>query len=109
MNNLDAILLIVIVSLVTILLRFLPFIIFNGKKETPKIITYLGNVLPFSVMAMLVVYCFKDVTFNNFPYGLPELIAGGSVFILHILKKNTLLSIIGGTAIYMILIQFIFI
>ena len=59
--NKQAILLICVVSVVTIILRFLPFIIFNSKKEPPKIITYLGNILPFSVMAMLVVYCFKDI------------------------------------------------
>lgn len=104
-----AILLIIVVSVVTILLRFLPFIIFNDKKEPPKIITYLGNILPFSVMAMLVVYCFKDISFTNFPFGLPEVIAGTIVVLLHVWKKNTLLSIISGTIVYMLLIQFIFI
>lgn len=104
-----AILLIIVVSVVTILLRFLPFIIFNDKKEPPKIITYLGNILPFSVMAMLVVYCFKDICITHFPFGLPEIIAGTIVVLLHVWKKNTLLSIISGTIVYMLLIQFIFI
>ncbi len=104
-----AILLIIVVSVVTILLRFLPFIVFNDKKEPPKIITYLGNILPFSVMAMLVIYCFKDISITNFPFGLPEVIAGLIVVLLHIWKKNTLLSIVSGTIVYMLLIQFIFI
>lgn len=104
-----AILLIIVVSVVTILLRFLPFIIFNDKKEPPKIITYLGNILPFSVMAMLVVYCFKDIYITHFPFGLPEVIAGTIVVLLHIWKKNTLFSIASGTIVYMLLIQFIFI
>lgn len=105
----DAILLIVVVSLVTILLRFLPFIIFNDKRTTPKIITYLGNILPFSVMAMLVIYCYKDLNFMDFPFGIPELIAGIIVALLHFWKKNTLLSVICGTIVYMILIQSVFI
>ena len=107
--NKQAILLICVISVVTIILRFLPFIIFNSKKEPPKIITYLRNILPFSVMAMLVVYCFKDITIINFPFGLPELIAGIVVVLLHIWKKNTLLSVISGPIVYMLLIQFIFI
>ncbi len=107
--NKQAILLIIVVSVVTIILRFLPFIIFNGKKEPPKIITYLGSILPFSVMAMLVVYCFKDISITNFSFGLPEVIAGIIVILLHIWKKNTLLSVISGTIVYMLLIQFIFI
>lgn len=105
----EEVLLISVVSIVTILLRFLPFLIFNNKKETPKIIIQLGNILPFSVMAMLVVYCLKDTSFTSFPFGLSEIIAGTVVILLHIWKKNTLISIIGGTLIYMILIQFVFI
>lgn len=105
----DAILLIMVVSLVTILLRFLPFIIFNDKRTTPKIITYLGNILPFSVMAMLVIYCFKDLSLSVYPFGIPELIAGIIVALLHFWKKNTLLSVISGTIVYMILIQLVFI
>ena len=103
-----SILLIIIVSVVTILLRFLPFIVFNKKSKIPNIISYLGKVLPFAVMGMLVVYCYKDISCITFPYGIPEIIAGAVVVILHFWKKNTLLSIISGTVIYMLLIQFVF-
>lgn len=60
-------------------------------------------------MTMLVIYCYKDLSFRSFPFGIPELIAGGIVILLHFWKKNTLLSIISGTIIYMFLIQFVFI
>jgi len=103
-----AILTVAVIAFVTILLRFIPFIVFKGK-ETPAIIVYLGKVLPFAVMGMLVVYCLKSVSVLAYPFGLPELIAGISVVLLHLWRKNTLLSIAGGTGIYMVLVQFIFI
>ena len=104
-----SILLIIIVSFVTVLLRFLPFVIFNKNNKVPNIVSYLGKILPFAVMGMLVVYCYKDIKILTFPYGLPEIIAGTIVILLHFWKKNTLLSIVTGTVIYMILIQFVFI
>ena len=107
MNTARSFLLIAIVAAVTAALRFLPFIIFRGKK-TPDLILYLGKVLPYAIMGMLVVYCFKDTTVISFPFGLPELIAGATVVIAHLVKRNTLLSIISGTVVYMILIQLVF-
>lgn len=98
-----------VVALVTILLRFLPFLIFNGKRKTPAFITYLGKVLPYSIMGMLVVYCLRNVSFFSGSHGLPELISCALIVVLHVWKRNTLLSIVGGTACYMILIQFVFI
>lgn len=108
-NITHSILIILIVAIITILLRFTPFLIFNAKKESPKIITYLSNVLPFAIMGMLVIYCLKDINVINFPFGLPELIASLIVVLLHLWKRNTLLSILLGTISYMILVQFIFI
>ena len=96
-----------VISAGTVLLRFLPFVIF-GKRETPKIILYLGRVLPFSVMGMLVIYCLRNISFTAAPHGLPELISVALVVILHLLRRNTLLSIIGGTACYMLLCQLVF-
>ena len=93
---------------VTIILRFLPFIVFSNKRKTPRIITYLGKYLPFAVMAMLVVYCLKSVNPVTYPFGIPEIIGVVAVVLLHVLKRNTLLSIAGGTVLYMLLIQFIF-
>ena len=96
-----------VISIVTILLRFLPFIIF-GKRETPTFVLYLGKVLPFAVMGMLCVYCLKGVSFLAFPYGIPEIISVLLVVLLHLWRKNTLLSIVGGTACYMLLVQLVF-
>ena len=102
-----SIILVVIMAVVTIVLRFLPFLVYNGK-ETPAYISYLGRVLPYSIMAMLVVYCLKNVSIVSRPYGIPELLAIVVVTALHVWKKNTLLSIIGGTVCYMVLIQVVF-
>ena len=107
MSNLHSILLVVIVSLVTILLRFVPFWMFRNR-ETPKYISYLGRVLPYAIMGMLVVYCLKNVSFVSSPFGMPELLACLVVALIHIWRRSTLLSIISGTAVYMILIQFVF-
>lgn len=98
-----------VVAAVTVLLRFLPFLIFRGKKPTPKILLYLGKVLPFAIMAMLVVFCFKNVSVTQFPHGIPELIAGVVVVLLHLWRKNTLLCIAVGTVLYMVLVQFVFV
>lgn len=98
-----------IVAAVTILIRFLPFWVFGGKRQTPANISYLGKVLPYSIMGMLVVYCLRNVTIQAAPHGLPELISCGLIVILHRLKRNTLLSIVGGTACYMLLTHFVFI
>lgn len=102
-----AILAIVIMAGVTFLLRALPFLIFS-KKKTPPFIEYLGKYLPYAIMGMLVVYCLKDVRPLAYPYGLPELIAILIVALLHIWKRNTLLSIVCGVASYMILVQLVF-
>ena len=102
------ILLVAVIALVTMSTRFLPFLIFGEKQRTPKIITYLGNVLPCAIMGMLVVYCMKDVAFLAYPYGLPELIGCAVVAVLHIWKRNSLLSIGVGTVCYMLLVQLVF-
>ena len=106
-ETLHSVLLVAVISAVTVLLRFLPFMIF-GKRETPKFVLYLGRVLPFAVMGMLVVYCLKGVSFVAFPYGIPEFLSVMLVVLLHLWKRNTLLSIIGGTACYMLLMQLVF-
>ena len=97
-----------IMVIITALLRFLPFIIFNGKHKTPAIIEKLGRTLPFAVMGMLVVYCLKGISFSSVSDFLPELIGCLVVGLLYIWKKNTLLSILVGTVSYMALVQFVF-
>ena len=102
------ILLIAVAVLGTMATRFLPFLIFGEKRKTPPIIEYLGKVLPCAIMGMLVVYCLKDVSFLSAPFGLPELIACVVVAALHVWKRNSLLSIGGGTVCYMLLVQLVF-
>ena len=107
MTKMYAVLTVAVVAIVTALLRFLPFIVFKNR-QTPKIVSYLGRMLPYAVMGMLVVYCLKGVTLFSFPHGLPELIACLLVVFMHIWKRNTLLSILVGTVSYMVMIQLIF-
>ena len=90
------------------MLRFLPFAVFGKNRKTPELISYLGQVLPYAIMGMLVVYCLKDVSLAAAPFGIPELIGCGVVTLLHIWKRSTLLSIGAGTVCYMLLVQFIF-
>ena len=101
-------LLIAVVALVTMAIRFLPFLIFNGKRETPRLITYLSQVLPCAVMGMLVVYSLKGMTFASPGGWLPMLIAGALTVLSYIWKRSTLLSIAGGTICYMLLVQLVF-
>ena len=108
MNNLHSALIIVVTALVTMVLRFLPFLIFGENRKTPPIIAYLGQVLPYAIMGMLVVYCLKDIHLTSSPFGIPEVIGCSLVALLHFWKRNTLLSIGAGTVCYMLLVQFIF-
>ena len=102
------ILLIVVVTLVTMATRFLPFLIFGEKRKTPQLVTYLGQVLPFAIMGMLVIYCMKDVSVLSAPFGIPELLGCTVVSVLHLWKRNSLLSIGVGTVFYMLLVQLVF-
>ncbi|MBR5232796.1 MAG: branched-chain amino acid transporter permease [Clostridia bacterium] len=94
--------------LATVLTRFLPFIIFPSGKEMPKVIQYLGKVLPAAVFGFLVVFCLKNVEILSGSHGIPELIAVAVVTVLHLWKRQMLLSILGGTVVYMFLVQLIF-
>ncbi len=106
--TLHSILLVVVMAVVSFLLRAFPFMLFSGKKETPKFVLYLGKVLPYAIIGMLVIYCVKDISFDAVSHFLPYIIAGAVVVVLHIWKRNTLLSILAGTLSYMALVQFVF-
>ena len=108
MNNPAVIWYVLVAAAVTAALRFAPFLIFGRGKETPALVLYLGKVLPFAIMGMLVVYCMKDVSFLSAPFGIPEAIGCLIVAALHVWKRNTLLSIGAGTVCYMLLMQFVF-
>ena len=103
--DLHAALLILVMSLCTILLRALPFGIFSGRRKVPEAVLYLGQVLPSAVLGMLVIYCLRDISFSAPSYGVPELLACGAVGLTQLIKRNTILSILVGTILYMILIH----
>jgi branched-subunit amino acid transport protein AzlD len=92
-------------AVITFFLRALPFLFFSGKKRMPKRLAYLGRILPSTIMAVLIVYCLKDIGNDWIGVGIPRLIAVGIVAISYKWKHNTLLSILGGTAGYMILLH----
>ena len=108
MSNWSVLSLILVMALVTAGLRFLPFVIFTKGRRVPDVVAYLGRVLPYAVMAMLVVYCLKGISFVQMSFGLPEIISVVLVVVLHVWKRNTLLSIVGGTVCYMLLVQLVF-
>ena len=85
--------------------RFLPFLIFKEEAKTPKLIDYLGKVLPAAMMGLLVIYCLKDYTISDLSTLIPALISIAAIVILHLMKQNTILSIAVGTVLYMVLIR----
>lgn len=99
---------IAIVALGTMLTRFLPFLVFPKGKPTPKYVQYIGKALPGAVFGLLVVYCLKSVSLFTGSHGLPELIAIALVVLLHLWKRQMLLSIAAGTVCYMLLVQLVF-
>ena len=107
MTTLEQIVTILIAGFATVLTRFLPFVIFKGKK-IPKALDYLGFALPASVFGMLLVYCLKDTVVTSFPFALPEVLGLAVTSAIYLWKKNTLISISAGTVFYMFLIQVVF-
>ena len=99
---------IAMIVLGTLMTRFLPFLLFPAGKPTPRYIQYLGKVLPSAVFGLLVVYSLKDVSLLTGSHGIPELISVAVVIVLHLWKRQMLLSIAGGTVCYMLLVQLVF-
>ena len=98
-----------IVATGTLLTRALPFFLFPEHKEIPKYMKYLADILPFTIIGMLVVYCLKDVNLIQPPFAAAEAFSIIAIFLLHLWKKNTLLSIGGGALLYMVLVQYVFV
>lgn len=108
MTTTQSIITILIIVVGTFLTRFLPFVLFPENKTPPDFIKYLGTVLPYAVIGLLVVYCLKDVSLTSGNYAIPEILSILLITVVHVRKRNTLLSIAVGTFFYMFLLQVIF-
>lgn len=108
MTDKQALLIILVVAVCTLITRLIPFILFGGKRQVPKAITYLGNILPPAIMATLVVYCLKGADLFSASHGIPEFLSVAVTAVLHVWKRNVLLSIAAGTLCYMFLVQIVF-
>ena len=97
------------VVLGTMATRFPPFLLFPASKPTPRYVQYLGRVLPYAVLGLLLIYCLKEVRVTAWPYGIPELIGLAVTAALQLWRKNMLLSIAAGTVLYMALVQVVFV
>ena len=108
MSSAQVVVMIIIIAGVTYLTRSLPFLLFPAGKEAPSYVKYLGSVLPYATIAMLIIYCLKDIGPLEWPHGIPELISLAAVIVVQLKKHNILLSIAIGFAIYMVLIRTLF-
>ena len=104
-DSLHTALLIAVMSLVTVALRALPFLLLGGKRKVPPRILYLGEVLPGAALGMLVIYCLRDLSFTAPAYGSRELLSCAAVVLFQIRKRNTVYSILAGTLLYMLLLH----
>lgn len=102
------VIIIAIVAMVTWLTRAIPYILFGGQKELPETVEYLGNVLPASIMIILVIYCLRNINLTAFPFGLAELISVAVVILAQLVKEDSIFSMILGTICYMVLIRTVF-
>lgn len=108
LDTIQSLVIILMVALATQITRWTPFLVFSGSRKLPRVVEDLGRLLPPAMMGLLVVYCFKNVSWLSGSHGAPELLATAAVVGLHLWKKNVLLSIAGGTALYMVLLQVVF-
>lgn len=108
LNSSYTLIAILVIAIVTFGTRVVPFILLGKNKTTPKYIVYLGNYLPPAVISMLIIYCLRNIKLHFSPHGIPEAIGIITVAALHIWKRNNLISIIGGTVIYMVMVQLVF-
>ena len=109
MNTSYVLAVLLVMAVVTLVTRALPFLLFGRSDRPPRIILYLGRVLPPAIIAMLVVYCLRGISFGAAANWVPALVASVAVAALHLWKRNNMLSILGGTVLYMVLIQAVFV
>ncbi len=105
MTGIQAFATLAVVAAVTLTLRAWPFLLFPGNRETPEFLKYLGRALPYAIMGMLVVYCLRGIKFSSLDGWAPGLIAAAFVAAVHKLRHSLILSVVGGTAVYMVLIR----
>lgn len=108
MTTWQAVAAVAVMAAVTFLTRALPFLLFGRSGSPPRAVLFLGKYLPAAVIAMLIVYCYRQVNFQSAASWAPSLLAGAAVVALHLWKRSNLLSIVGGTLIYMLLVQAVF-
>lgn len=109
LTGVETLIMILALAAGTQLTRWLPFWLFPEKRRPPAVVLYLGRVLPPAVMGLLVVYCLRSVEFSAPPHGAAEILSVAAVAVLHCWRRNVLLSIAGGTALYMVLVQAVFV
>ena len=107
-ESMHAMVILLVMGLVTLATRIVPVLIFGRGKKVPDYILYLGKVVPYTAMGLLIVYCLKDVSMVEAPHGIPELIALVLVSGTYLWKRNTILSVVVGTAAYMAMVQLVF-
>ena len=107
-DYLHAAIIILVMGLVTLATRWLPVIIFGRSRKVPDLVMYLGKVVPYTAMGLLIVYCLKDVTVLEGSHGIPELVALAAVSLSYLWKRNTIFSVVLGTVVYMLLVQSVF-
>ena len=103
-----AMIIILVMGLVTLATRILPVLIFGRGETVPDLILYLGKVVPYTAMGLLIVYCMKDVPVLEAPHAIPEIISLAAVTLTYLWKRNSILSVVVGTALYMVLVQMVF-
>ncbi len=108
LDTVSSLIMIAAISLATFATRAASFLVFPKGKEVPPKVVFIGRILPPAIIGMLVVYCLRSTSVLAYPYGIPELIAGLTVVILHLWKRNIFLSIGAGTILYMVLVQTVF-
>lgn len=109
LNFIQSLLIVTMVALATQITRWTPFLIFSGSRKLPKVVEDLGRLLPPAMMGLLVVYSLRNTDILSGSHGLPEAIAVAVTAGLHLWKRSTLLSILAGTAVYMLLVQLVFV
>ena len=108
LSPMQSLVIIIVTALVTFSTRVFPFLLFPEGRKIPRVVQYLGKVLPPAVIGMLIIFCYKEVSFIRAPHGIPEVLCGAVVVLLYIWKRNNLLSIGSGTVLYMVLVQTVF-